>query len=718
MLPNEQVESLHPFFKVAAVEIFWNGFVQKLEKSNSYVQRLLVIASPGIFFFEKSLLGGFKVNQIVSFSEMKGIQSIDDKIIINLRYYKVEMMTSSYEQIIGFIMAIQNSLFDPFELEIPNDLRERIFEDMIIYNTQSPLCIKFLSLATQMLDTTDAEVLANFASTLIEVDDSYDFNNSIINDPTLEFLLDAICLDTDVKIISFSSVSFSQLVEPLKIILCLNRHITTINFNGIIFKGDSSELVSFFKICAVSPITRITFNHCELTSNKFTNFLLAFSKFKCKIHSIKCKDCTFSVETLTALFTCLFQSPSFPQLREFKISGEALPSCAQDLALELLDESKFYFPADFNTMQLISSKFNGSQLIEQFATMKNPITSLDVSKSMLKIDLSDSISSFSSLTKLDISSSWTTPESLISLFSAISRSNPSISAIIADHLHMSESNWANFYSKYGGIYCPSIRLLSWENNYIRDDEIIDQFFNFLKCMKNIIDLSLSNTINASQSAVDNLSKWISSTHIQRFVMRGYDKTAFNNDFVPVLQALAERGSVYALDVTGQGFGDEGIEIIAEMVKGSLTSLAFDEQNPATAGLLFDVLSMIADKKMDFALWPEENLKRAIQKTPIQKRPEIQKTASDLKQAFIDRWSREIHHCLSIKNNFFGKSKVPRIRCYPIGPILTQKVSYETLSQTPESIQQCLTEVFGFFREDALTTQVSRLIEKYMFNTII
>ncbi|EAY13890.1 hypothetical protein TVAG_028430 [Trichomonas vaginalis G3] len=653
----------------------------------------------------------------MSFASMRSLELVDDKIVFRSNDSVIEIISQAYVDIIKYTVGVQNSLFAPISVSLPEDVRFMINDDFFVFETSSPICDRYLSLSMTVTTESEREKVANFCLIILYTKDTFDFTYLITSCPTPYALAEAIILDQQIRTISFSSVTFSQFAEYLKVICSQNRYISKIDFNCIIFECEQNELINLFKISIASPITKLYFNDCELFSDKFTKLLTNFANFQCQIEQISAINCSFSMNALESLMHFVFRTQNFRKLREFILTGECLPANVQDLMIELATSSDTIFPEDFATLQINSTKFNASQIIEAFAVCKTPVLVLDVSRSNLKSEFSEQIFAFSRIRELNISNVWATAEALISLFTAISTSSRNISVLIADHIHMTDANFGQFYSVAKNLNYPSIRVFSWENNNIKNEEFLWDFFRMLKNMRNVIDLSVSNTLNVSFQSSKLMADYLEVAHLQRFIMRGYDKSSFKEMFIPILKALSMHDSIKALDVTGQGFGDKGLIIINEMLKMNLTSLAFDEQYPLNCDHLFTTLDLILEDKMEFALWPYENLKRLWAKVSSQQFQELLPVVSSIRKRYLDRYRSIIKNCENARNSFFECSQIPR------DPLLnnykpTQKVDIDILNQVTVNMMQSIIDVKGEFNEDFLTIDIKRMIKKYMLNLLV
>ena len=105
--------------------------------------------------------------------------------------------------------------------------------------------------------------------------------------------------------------------------------------------------------------------------------------------------------------------------------------------------------------------------------------------------------------------------------------------------------------------------------------------------------------------------------------------------------------------------------------------------------------------------------------PITKRSELQVTVEQIKQQFIEKYSRIVHNCLGTKNSFFEKSRLPRVKtnCGPDDYKEVKKVDFEILTKIPEKVYEVLNEIKGSVREDYLTTQTRNMICKFLYSQI-
>ena len=691
---KEQILNLHPFFKVDCVDIFFWDTVQKINRHGTPQQRLLVIASPGVFLFEKKPINGFRFSRAIGFAEMRKICENGKTLSIEGETNILQIISQKMKEILIYTTIIQNSLFDPVELEISEEMSNAITEDDFVYDTDNQLSVRFLSFSIQNLQISDPTVIAHVANQL-ETHNSFIFTEDFLKFKYCEALVKSIAFDQMLETLVISGINFGPFAKHLLLILARNQTLKRLIFNGIIFQGESNELMPFFlNKNVVSPINEIVFDHCESSSNKFTNVVLAFSRFQCRITSIVAKDCLFSNETFRALFLVVFQSLSFPHLAEFAVIGESNPEVIQKFSLKITNKKKSKIPRSFRHLRLDSIHINSSQLIAAIAQMNSLITSLSCFGSTFKQPLQLASNSFGRLRKLDLSNSWVTPESLTSLMETISHADPSISHLVLDHLHLTEAGFNKFFQSVSALSAHSIECLSWENNPVKNVSL-SLFFGFLSCMPNITDLSLSNSLWSCKEAASKLSQYISKNSIERLILRGNGFTAFGDLLIPVLNALLNSESICSLDVSGQCLNDNCIGIIANLLCGKVTSISFDGQNPSKAEPLLECLENIISQNVTYAIWPEQNVKSAILKYPIMKRGEILRQFEQLKTSFQDKFNKadESNPLDDESSTIIKPSTVPHQHHFSSEELVSNipKIDFEVLEKVEDDLTDLLAE---------------------------
>ena len=692
MLSQEQLQSMCPIFKLQSVTVLWNDVVQKVNRHGQIQIRNCVVASPGIFLFEKRQMGGYRFSRVIGYSQIESIESDGQELTITGNNTKIEIIHKQIPEIIPYIVEIRGSLFDPIEGTFSKKIQKTIDESMFVFDTQYPLAQRFISNSLPFIES-DLDQIIEISKVLENVTNKVVFSPDIVLTNLLAPLVQAVSVDTEVSVLEMVSLDFNDFVTPLQYILSSNHYITTLVFRGIVFCGESTNLVDFFKTRVLAPINTISFEHCELSSNKFTNFLLAFSKFKCRIATIDAKDCSFSSETIRALFIALFQSPCFPFLREFSLCGESLPDEVQSLVLLLSDKVRCRLQSSFKVLHLNSLKLNASEVIASLEECDSSLSVVTLIGSSMKQMIEKPISTFHKLKEINISNAWVTDDALLSFFKSLSGASQAPSLIVCDHLHMTENSFTKFYEEASQFTYPSITSFSWENNTVKGTSI-SAFFEFLEKMPNAVDVSISNTIYCDNETVqEQLINFIQKRPIERFIIRGYGKTSFGTVFVNVLRTLASLGTVKALDITGQCVNDDGLTILTEMINTSLTAVSFDAQQPTSAAPLIDALEALQNQRVEFATWPEENVRIAVSKVPIKKKGEIMRQFDNLKKRFSSKFNRVIKNCLSTKGSIIDPSLVPRVRnqLSDSGIAKTPKVDFETFDKVDDDVNLLLCE---------------------------
>ena len=692
---KEQILSFHPFFKVNCVEIFFYDNVQKINRHGTPQQRFFVIASPGVFLFEKKPINGYKFSRAIGFADMTKISENGKVLTIEGKSNSLQIISQKMKEIINYIIAIQNSLFDPIELDISDKLKNAASEDDFIYETNNQLAVRFLSFAINYLQISDATVISHVADHL-STQNSFIFTEDFLKFKFCDALVKSIAFDPTIETLVISGINFGVFANHLLLILARNQTLKRLIFNGIVFQGESNELMPFFlNKNVVSPISEIVFDHCESSSNKFTNVVLAFARFQCRITSIVAKNCLFSNETIRSLFSVVFQSHSFPHIEEFSVIGESNPEIIQKLSLKITDKEKSKIPQSFRKIRLDSIHINSSQLIPAFSQMNSNITSLSFFGSTFKEPLQLISNRFGRIRKLDLSHSWVTQESLTSLMTSIAQAKPSISHLILDNLHLTEAGFLKFYQSVSSITANSIQSFSWENNPIKNVSL-SAFFNFLSCMPNITDLSISNSLWSCKEAASKLSQYISKNNIERLILRGNGFTAFGDLLLPVLNSLQNSETICSLDVNGQCLTDTCLNVLSSLLKDKITSISFDGQNPKQINPLLECLQNINEQNVTYAIWPEQNVKSVILKQPMAKRGEIIRQFDILKSAFQQKFHKndESNPLDDDISSFIKPSTVPHHHHHFANEQINEtvpKINFQLLEKVEDDLSDLLFE---------------------------
>ena len=712
MLSREKFSSIHPFFKIKAVDVLWADSVQKINRHDQSQVRFCVICTPGIILFQKKKIGKYKFSRAIGYSKLQTIESDGNSLILKSSDgTKIDIIHQRIPEIITFIMGVMSSLFEPIEGKFDEKLKGKLEDAFFLFETKYPLVNRFLANAITLIDTCCDKIieasnkLMNLSATKIT------FSPLIVKSQLLNPLVDAISSDQDILTLEFSSLDFHDFILPLQTILTKNQYINELIFKGIVYQGESTHLVEFFKTQVNSPINTIKFEHCEMSSNKFTNFLLAFSKFKCRITSIVVQNCIFSEETIRALMISLFHSPCFPSIREFTLSGDSLPDNTQQFILSLGDKQKCKLQRSFKFLYLDSLKFDGSEILDSFIRNdRSYFTLISITGSNMKKEMRSTVDTFRQLNEINISNSWVTKESLLSFFKCISSAKIAPSAIICNHLHMTEESFFAFYQSAKTYIYPSINTFSWENNTLKDNNLMS-FFSFLSQIPNINDLSLSNTIPCSSNSVKFIVDIINSHHLSRLVIRGCGKTSFLSKFNNILVALKNKGSVRALDISGQQIDNSCFETLDQLVNSTLISILYDGQQPTSPDSLSKVIeSIINNPQIVFSKWPEETVKYALSKVSMRAKGVMIRNFEILKRRFESKFSKNVNDCINYKDSIIEPSSLPKdvINISTNGTSKLNEIDFECLSKLEDDVIDLLKECMNIeegnhLEETALST---------------
>ena len=634
---KDQLSSVHPLFRIPSTRIFWADNVMKRNTHNSLQSRYLVIASPGIFLFErKTFPKGYAISRIIPYSDLVLITAQSDE---SFDFFKAKvtmrLQHPKNAEVVAMVIAIRDVLFGGKvrypKLVLDKEIQKKIEESNFIFESDSLLADRFLSLSLETpVKHINYDQLLEYHEKCINSPAGFSINAEMLASNLISPLSKAIAYDSDIQSLQLDSVNFSSFVQYFKTIIMNNSSIQNLLLTSVSFKDSLVDFIQIFNQKTMCQINFISFLHCQLISTNFLAFLSAFHKYQTGIQTLLFISCNIDKTILEKILATICSANCFQALSELYFS-EVKDKNPLEPVLAKFFESPFI--ANHKNLQYISlmnCQLNLDQLLPHFLNHIKSIRFANFSYNSCLFEAQ--ISNFSSLDEIDLSYVNFTPSSLFALFKCFYTISSSVkhipSQISFNGVQMSDSDWNEFYNKLSNPEftdsigkIANLKMLSWCYNKMNGKQV-EAFIHFLSNkLPDITELGLSFTIQNFDidSSLQILSKYFETHTIRKLDFRGGNNSVFGPKMEPLLKSLVTNGSLKMLDITGQRAGSKCYDYLIKLVETSLEELRFDNNSPSDIEILKKILNSILNSKLNFADWPQKDIKESISKIKLTSR---------------------------------------------------------------------------------------------------
>jgi hypothetical protein len=259
------------------------------------------------------------------------------------------------------------------------------------------------------------------------------------------------------------------------------------------------------------------------------------------------------------------------------------------------------------------------------------------------------------------------------------------------------ADWEAFYADLGGLEVPGLAGLIWDGNDI-DRSNADAFLQFILRQPHLAELSLAE---ANTPEAPSLLEGLSPLRRLTLLSVSCDRhESLGKAIVRPLVALVTNNPIEAIDVTGQEIGEDGLlQIIA--AAPALRELRFRYFGVSSGDALIAVCEkVLALPNLTFATFPIRDLKPAMTKSNVARRPEIVRQLGQLRQRFLERFGREADSGEEGEEVRFLTSGPPSSRQANPRSIPTLEATQTVVAQNIETMK-----FFAEYDEETLATIV-------------
>lgn len=321
--------SLNPIFKVKDVQIIWSGNVYKVGQRNCLHQRLLVIASPGIFLIRKKPFN-FQSHIItsISFFDLVSLYVTDQYASFSSKQSQIRVKLQNTKEIVSLVVFMRQAQFptDVLPLNftfVDEDIANLCTPVQLPYHPSSLFLDRTLSCILHFeispSDSLLSEIPAQFFRRFI-------IKKEMLHNPLFPAWVLSLSYDRDIEILRFKSIKLCEFLEKSQYLFAFNKFVKTIEFEKVDFSNSEQVLSQLFhKPHCFKPIHWV-FIECDLTKPNFSKFFNSISFIDKKITEIRFEKCTFSEDSIMETFQSIFFSECFHSISNLQFNSNVIIS--------------------------------------------------------------------------------------------------------------------------------------------------------------------------------------------------------------------------------------------------------------------------------------------------------------------------------------------------------------------------------------------------------
>lgn len=640
--------SAHPIFGLPSTKIYWFETVQKINKHHKKQPRILVIASCGIFLIEKKTFPrSLVISRIIAYNELvlicadeNSMQFFKPKVTMNLQHPR-------YLEAVALVVAIRKAMYQgefprPPKFAFLPQIQASVDKAVSSLNMEkkiNALADRFLSLCLlEPVESLQTEQVGNVYNKLKDNPKSVDFDMASISPQLISAMATAVACDKNVSSIHIKKVCLPYFLKHFNEIVEHNSSIKNLYFHEVSFSG---ELGSFYDLLSRNiqfKCNSYSFLDCQLKTKEFTNFFeQIISKFTGKVKSISFYNAKVDNTTLKSIFNTIISSKSCLSLENLVFNGVKNIDKNKAKGFDLMIDSKFLTEhSSIKYLELTNDDLQLDSILLTVLNENSKINSLNLSGNLLNNNLQ--INNFYGIEKINFSSIQFTSESFANFLKSLSKCIKIPSYIVLDSLKVEKHEWDNLYKNIENISISGIKTLSWNFNQIQHENM-DSFFNFLYNLPDLIELAISSTIPSSESGqfVSKFIPFINKKPIQKLELRGSTSFTFGSKLSPLLDDLLNQRYIKSLDISNQEINSDSFEILIHLSNNCLEELKFDGTDVNTSDFYIRFLEKIVESKLQFAQWPENDIKTIINKESSSQKKNLAHKFNSIKKRFNQKF---------------------------------------------------------------------------------
>lgn len=638
--PVAAMQKAHPIIGSSAKKIFWSDNIYYSDKGKK-VASYGVLANTGFYIFRmKNFPVGYSVQHYVSLKRLNHVVVTPNHIEIKLNKKKtVNIIHPKHVELAAIMNALIVRLFGKMDISISTDIHKEFSDYHPELDIKSSMADRFISFAAEIISQQYVDLAQDLYQKLEKSPKSLTITPEIATSIFMDSLVEAISYDIELTHLKLRKLTMGSFCPFLSKIFKQSYSIDQLSLIDFSFAGYSNISEILFSDACVMPLKTLRFIRSELNRPEFTLFVNEFSTYKGDITSLHIDSCLFDEKTIDNLFVSFFDADCFRNLESFSLIGGDIPQRVETLYVQLIGSNWIEKHQKLQTISAMNTGINCELIVPVLSIIPNNIISVNFSGCKFLNPIMSNPPPFQTFDEIDFTNNEFTPESLKSFFKALA-ANPQAQprTVILNSIKIS-SGVSEVIAAIKGIKLKCLEKFSYDNNIMFESDI-DNFTKFITNQTNLKVLCISNTLpGSSKKSINFLNQISKSTSLEKITVCGDGSTKFGSNFVDALKSILKIPTLKAIDITGQGIGDEGISLIKKFIekKKSIKELSFDNTKFDDIKKYVEFLDIISKSPIDYSAWPKIDADEILKKAESRNDKFVSAKIKELRIQFITKF---------------------------------------------------------------------------------
>lgn len=653
--------SCHPVLHAFPKSVHICAEVQKLNSHGAFDDRLLVISTAGIVLLAQKVLRGLHVSRVIPMVELSSIKVTNETVMFSSPTVFFTIKHDDHVKFAATVSSIHSALFSGEQLKVTIDVEKSLKSDFDEFyfplKTESLLAERFVAslFSGRKVTFNEASMIAIYES-MNKAQTKYEFTDKAAVSPFLYAIVAAVAYGDEIEKVIVNSLNFHNFFPHLDRVMKESITIKKLVFDGVVFEGHISGLDKLFDEMARAPVSEFEFRNCRFESTDIAPMFKSFAQYKTDIKELSFTKTQFCQEMLDCVFQSLFFHKCFHSLECFVIDGVTEKQQLLESLCQLATCTWVLEKYCLGTLSVTNSGMDLDILLPLLCQVDTGIRTLDLSGNVMNVPLNPKkISNFQSIVNLVLTNCKFQPGVMLSVFKCLTTHKSTICLNLSSAI-MDPPAWSEFYNSIADLEITCLCGLIWDGNEIPESGS-KKFVHFLKRQPNLNELSLSNCL--SDTALEFLDELSTIDGLCSLSLSCTKKNALGKKLVPIIAKFLRNNNITSLNVSGQMIGDDGIDTILNGAP-ELNELYFDGYGPENAESMMRTCERIlSSESITFALWPISDVKPALGRSPVSKRPELLKSLGALKTRFAETYGKESTGDSEVINRYLTTVAVTR-----------------------------------------------------------
>lgn len=641
---KEESEFLtHPILFLSKQDISFNDNCKvcfnisnyKTKKHLYFEDKILIFHCSGFYFYTVKPIS--KKNQLYKTFGLVNLRYIKltstelilifDKergfVIKNTNIFKL------FEMSILYFNQLFSHPFLPLEVEKSDDIHVFFNNDYSLKDVEYHAPEVFLSCALEKSLDLDKRFLDDAYNFLNTRNSTLKFLSDVVNSPCISFICKTLYIVNEYEEVIFNCFDFSTFVSDFLMLICLTRNLTNLIFNFIDFKN-IREFSSMSCFTHISKVVHLSFKQCNFSYDDSYVFFKIICKFDILFESLVFDNCSFSDESLTAIFAWIFISPCFHSLNSLSITCIKNSNVLMENISMLFSCGWVLCKKCIKEISIDSCNISVSDVISRILQCDTGLETVSFRNGDFTQDIT--ISSYNRICCFDLSSCTFRASSLLSFIKLFNNQKKELSLKISA-VKMSDHDWKLFYDDINDIIIPGLKCFHWSDNVIRP-QFIESFVSFIMSQDNIIEIDISNCIKKKDKGLlKYLESLVSEKQFEVFKISSVLSESLGPELYGTLERVVRNGKIRILEFNNQAIGDEILGKIVDALPITIESVSFDGFMPSSFDSFDAILKRILSKSFIHRIkWPSNDSKLILGKYPPSMKEEISRKLEEFKNA--------------------------------------------------------------------------------------